>query len=54
MRVNPSPIIPLFIVFIEDGDTYGTDFGWIHNRGCEEYLKVMIFYFQGPRKWWGS
>jgi hypothetical protein len=47
MRVNPSPVIPLFIVLVEDGDTCGTDFGWIYNGGDEGCMIVMIFYFQG-------
>jgi hypothetical protein len=46
MRVNPSPAFPLFIVFVEDGDTCGTDFGWICFRGVEGYVIVAMFYFQ--------
>jgi hypothetical protein len=49
MRVNPSPVIPLFIVLVEDGDTYGTDFDWIYNGGGEGCMIVVIYYFQ-----WGG
>jgi hypothetical protein len=35
MRVNPSPVIPLFIVLVENGDTCGIDLEWIYNRGGE-------------------
>jgi hypothetical protein len=45
MRVNPSPAFPLFIVIVGNGDTYGTDFGWIYDRGGERRIKVVIFYF---------
>jgi hypothetical protein len=47
MRMNPSPAFPLFIVFVEACDTFGTDFGWICFRGVEGYLIVAMFYFQG-------
>jgi hypothetical protein len=47
MRVNPSPVFPLFIAFIEDGDTSGTDFRWICFRGTEGCVIVVMFYFQG-------
>jgi hypothetical protein len=49
MRVNPSPAFPLFIVFVEDSDTSGSDFGWICFRGGEGYVIVAMFYFQGGR-----
>jgi hypothetical protein len=45
MRVNLSPVIPLFIAVVEDGETCAVDFGWICDRSGEGIIPVMIFYF---------
>jgi hypothetical protein len=45
MRVNLSPVIPLFIAVVEDGETCEVDFGWICDRSGEGIISVMIFYF---------